>query len=347
MLLVRMSCPVLLCLLTSKSFSQEYVALVRINGNPKWQYASLDGQIIFPGQFTTAGPFSSAGVAAVYEEGKFHVVNLKGQELKPLVDNFELAKNFYGPKAFSCGLIPVKINEKWGYLDSLGGIRIAAIFEQVNEFDGGFAAVRFKKKFLVLTTKGQQIPVDEGVRNVREFSEGLAPFEDADGKAGFIGTDGKIVIPGQFKNTGQFSGGLAWARIDSGLVGFIGRDGNWVIKPTFVKVDNFDPESGMTRVMPDKVWEYIDTKGNVVEVHDTSLFGKFENGLAMGRRKGKVGFFDKTGQWVIAPQFDGARHFKHGYAAARLNKKWGVIDKRGKWVIEPEFDDIEDMERVN
>ena len=55
---------------------------------------------------------------------------------------------------------------------------------------------------------------------------------------------------------------------------------------------------------------------------------------------------DKTGKWVIEPQFEGIRDFKNGYAAAKKGGKWGVINKEGKWIIEPKFEGIKDMERV-
>ncbi|GAH30691.1 unnamed protein product, partial [marine sediment metagenome] len=53
----------------------------------------------------------------------------------------------------------------------------------------------------------------------------------------------------------------------------------------------------------------------------------------------KWGYIDKTGKWVITPQFQWAGSFSEGLAAVRIEGKWGwgYIDKTGKWVIEPQF----------
>jgi hypothetical protein len=60
------------------------------------------------------------------------------------------------------------------------------------------------------------------------------------------------------------------------------------------------------------------------------------------QQDGKVGFIDKTGKIVIAPQFDSASNedgivFSEGLAAVKVSDKWGYIDKSGKFVIPPKF----------
>ena len=50
------------------------------------------------------------------------------------------------------------------------------------------------------------------------------------------------------------------------------------------------------------------------------------------------GYIDKTGKFIIQPQFDSASNFSEGFASVRMNNKWGYIDKTGKFVIQPQFD---------
>ena len=54
---------------------------------------------------------------------------------------------------------------------------------------------------------------------------------------------------------------------------------------------------------------------------------------------GKWGFIDKTGSFVINPQFDFAWSFSDGLAAVRIGDyetgKYGFIDKTGSFVINP------------
>ena len=67
---------------------------------------------------------------------------------------------------------------------------------------------------------------------------------------------------------------------------------------------------------------------------------------------GKCGYIDKTGEFVIEPQFDDADDFSEGLAGVRVGDvrgevgwlkkgKYGFIDKTGKFVIEPQFDDVD------
>lgn len=54
----------------------------------------------------------------------------------------------------------------------------------------------------------------------------------------------------------------------------------------------------------------------------------------------KVGFVDKNGKDVIDARFDAARPFNQGVAAVRVKGKWGYIDHAGAFVIAPEFDAV-------
>lgn len=65
----------------------------------------------------------------------------------------------------------------------------------------------------------------------------------------------------------------------------------------------------------------------------------FKEGLACVSKHGVYGFVDRTGRYVIAPQFAQARGFQEGLAAVRTKDthKWGFINKAGRFVIEPRY----------
>ncbi|KAF0172590.1 MAG: KWG repeat protein [Limisphaerales bacterium] len=64
-------------------------------------------------------------------------------------------------------------------------------------------------------------------------------------------------------------------------------------------------------------------------------------------RKGKYGYRDKHGEFVIEPQFDYAGEFSEGLAVVGLGKfpatKWGYINREGKVVIPAQFDGAHDF----
>ncbi len=72
---------------------------------------------------------------------------------------------------------------------------------------------------------------------------------------------------------------------------------------------------------------------------------------AYDEETGKMGYIDKTGQWVIPPQFDGAYGFRGDYAVVEMAPveddepdRWGrrlaregIIDREGNWALPPEY----------
>ncbi len=65
----------------------------------------------------------------------------------------------------------------------------------------------------------------------------------------------------------------------------------------------------------------------------------FANELYSLKNVTKYGYIDKSGSWVIKPQFDMASSFStsDNIAAVELNNKCGYINKSGEWVIKPKF----------
>ena len=66
----------------------------------------------------------------------------------------------------------------------------------------------------------------------------------------------------------------------------------------------------------------------------------FKQGLLSASSGDKWGYIDKTGSYVINPQFDVAWDFAdNGLARVESDDKWGYIDTTGSYVINPQFDD--------
>jgi hypothetical protein len=76
------------------------------------------------------------------------------------------------------------------------------------------------------------------------------------------------------------------------------------------------------------------------------LSGKFDSAWGLGfapglwpaSSGGKWGYIDATGQWVVDPQFEGARNFADGLAPVIVGGKWGYIDQKGKFLVNPQYD---------
>lgn len=64
-------------------------------------------------------------------------------------------------------------------------------------------------------------------RNVRHYSEGLAPVQAASGKWGFINDKQQWVIQPRFEDANEFQTGKAAVK-QNGKWGFINRRGEWL-----------------------------------------------------------------------------------------------------------------------
>lgn len=310
----------------------------------KWGYANLEGEIIIPAEYEKCYPFSSNGLAVIYDgkERQYHFIDLKNTRLKTDPESFKTKDVFgFNLGGFSDHLFLVEVKGKWGYMNDEGKLAIPAIYDEGSNFNGGHANVKKGKTIVLIDTKGNETTIAAPAVDVKEFSEGLAAIETK-GKFGFINTKGELVIPADFHSVGYFKNGLAWAKSSDEKLGYIDKDGKWVIKPEFEAGKEFDPVSGLARVKKEGKWCYISESGEILNI-DAESYGDFSEGLADGKKGASVGFFDKEGKWVIEPQFQAVRDFHNGYAAARLHGKWGIIDKTGKWTVEPKFDAVKDV----
>lgn len=89
--------------------------------------------------------------------------------------------------------------------------------------------------------------------------------------------------------------------------------------------------------LPDSHAGFIDKTGKLVfSIPDGCSADEFSEGL-VAVRKGKFwGYMNKSGQWVIPPQFKHARRFSQGLAGVYLDRenKFAYIDKGARGVIE-------------
>ncbi len=90
---------------------------------------------------------------------------------------------------------------------------------------------------------------------------------------------------------------------------------------------------------------YRDRSGEFVIPPQFDYAGEFSEGLAvvgLGRFPAtKWGYINLQGQVVIPAQFDGAHDFAEGMAAVSVGGKLGYIDRAGKLAVPPQFDEAQ------
>ena len=207
---------------------------------------------------------------------------------------------------FSEGLVAVKLNGKWGFIDKSGNEVVPLKYDWAGSFS-------------------------EGLANVKLY-----------GKFGFIDKSGKVVVPFEYDDAGAFSEGLArvclFKRIHIDnigmdyLWGFIDKSGDTVIPHLYYRVSDF--HEGLANIGNAIITisePLIDKSNKWVQWPFREYYGDwyFTEGFARvcSHSNHKWGFIDKSKKSVVPPKYDEARHFSEGLAAVSLNGKWGFISR--------------------
>ena len=133
--------------------------------------------------------------------------------------------------------------------------------------------------------------------------------------------------------------------INKGRAGFIDRTGHVVIPPKLRPISSSDPPfyEGLLSLGVSS-GPFLTTKGQVVLDNRFWRIWDFSEGLAAALQTSdsKWGYIDRSGKFVIAPQFpffpEGlVSDFSDGLAAIEVDGKLGYIDHTGAFVIPRQF----------
>jgi|WetSurMetagenome_2_1015567.scaffolds.fasta_scaffold10847_3 hypothetical protein len=295
--------------------------LARVELDGKWGYVNEKGALVVEAQFTEAHDFSE-GLARV--------------ATGPLLDPSYTFKVLITASGY-------------GFIDKTGTMVIRAVWDDAGDFSDGLAAVMQGDACGYIDTKGKPvIPLEFAVAT--PFSEGLAAVGTLDGNEtggswGYVDTTGRWVVgptagpvlAGVADENFQlparrFANGLAPVWLGEPYDHTLPPDGGWNYidttgatrswGPAFRQAGEFSEGLAPVQDGVSGKWGFIDTSGHfaIQPRFDDSItrylrtYGGFHQGLAIAVAGSDVGYIDKTGEWVIEPQFAGGGGFSDGFA---------------------------------
>ncbi len=178
----------------------------------------------------------------------------------------------------------------------------------------GVVTARFKNAGVTLNA---EMPFRNGLSAVAtSFSKDDLNFS-VRSNWGYVNTKCEWVVPGMYAEAHDFSEGLGCVKRGK-LYGFVDATGKEVIPPQFDDVGQDGFTNGLCVVSKGKkdVYFFIDLHGKkAIDADFEGAYG-FHEELAAVRVKGKWGFIDKSGKFVIKPRFFSVGSFNNGLAAA-------------------------------
>ena len=277
------------------------LALVNTTGeNKKWGFIGEDGKFIINAKYKQATVFSEGLAWVVEENAAPSCIDTNGKE-KFKLPNAEMVKIFSESLA---GFMVKSENDenKWGFVDKEGKIKINAQFSDIDNFSEGFCAV-----------------------------------ENRDGKWGYVDNNGKIIINYQFDQAYSFRNKRAIVRLGE-KCGLIDDTGKFVINPQFSYMIE---DNDLYIIRQDDKFGWADKEGKIIINPQFESVWQFKNNKIAPVKSGKsFGYIDKEGKIIINPQFDNAFSLNGKLAMVENSGKFGFIDEKGMYVINPQFDGI-------
>ena len=237
---------------------------------------------------------------------------------------------------FENGLAPVKIDNKWGFIDKMGHEIISPKFNDAMMFENGLAPVKTDDKRGFIDKTGREI-ISPKFNDAKMFENGLAPVK-TDNKWGFIDKTGREIIAPQYNEVVISIDPVTYK------TGY-----NCQLNPDTLIIDGIEGlipksdyvsllEAGLTKIQFDRGQSIIYNINHEITTTKYDQIEWFEGKTYKVKRDGKWGLIDETGREFVTFQYDEIENFKDGFAAVKKDNKWGLIDRTGHEVIAPQYD---------
>jgi hypothetical protein len=230
-----------------------------------------------------------------------------------------------------------------GFIGKDGEVIVPLEFEKVFGFRCGIGRVTSARAQQRFVTRAGTFLLDGGFSWTSDFSDGIG-LAYTGGKPAWLALDatGNVLFESNDESILPFSSGLAAVR-RNGLWGFIDAKGETVIEPRFEAAMAFDGDRA--RVKIDGQLRLIDREGSLVgDAFEWSkgLAHPSSEGMTVVYAVDpfKIGFLGPDGKLAVPFVLDGSRAYAEGTCAASVASRWGFIDKSGTFVIEPQFEDV-------
>ncbi len=228
--------------------------------------------------------------------------------------------------------LPFKQYDSWGFIDTVGFIRVKAEYETVEKFREGLAVVSKDDLYGAINKQGDVI-IPMKYEELYDFYEGTAVCAKG-GKYGMVNTSGEEIMKLEYDDVMEMKNGLAIAEKE-GLFGYYDKNGFEKIEAIYDEVNQF--EEGLAIVSKDGLYGIIDPYGIPVLDFQYDNLIKFNELYYAAETEDGWGIITIEKDTVLDFEMDLIQPVYNGFAYFELDEEYGFLNENGRIAIEVDY----------
>lgn len=243
-----------------------------INEQGKYGLISYEGERLLDTKYDTISALQENAAYIFTKEGGSGILSKDGKVLVDLENPFQelhdMSENYFG----------VKIDDKFGFVDTLGRLRIANRYDSITHFKSGMAAVSLLGRWGYID-KTERLVVQPQFERAYPFSGGLAVVKK-DGKYGMVDKKGETVVSIEYDRIypGQKDRFLVARAVNDGYqVGLVSKTGRALIYPKYDTLE--DLGNGFVIITRKEKYGLLTVEGRstIPLIYDDLLYDAYNN----------------------------------------------------------------------
>lgn len=253
------------------------------NEQGKYGLVTYEGERLLDTKYDTISALQEGTIYTFQKDGHYGIMNRDGEVLVDLDNNFQ---KLYAMSNYYLG---VKIDDKFGFVDTLGRLRIANRYDSISRFQSNMAAIKLL------------------------------------GRWGYIDLHENLVVQPHFEEAHPYSGGLAIVK-KGGKYGMVNKKGETIVSNQFDKIRPSTKDRFIVEQIDEGEEEA--QMGLVSETGHTLIYPKYDsledlgNGYVIISRNGRYGLLTLQGKSTIPLKYD---HIKYD----PYNELYLVLEEQG------------------
>jgi hypothetical protein len=207
-------------------------------------------------QFETIITATTKGDFHIPQEERFDTIyhftegfaKFKSGEKYGFVDslgNIRLVPQYLNTRHFSEGMVAVVLTDKWGFLDKNEKLCIQPYYDEVSDFNNGITVVRRENKFNILNKQGVSLYGDDFDKIIKTYSGNFLLYKN--NKVGMADVFGRELVSTKYEEVIELGNSYIAAK-EHGLWGVLNKKGDIVI-PFNYTIIQYDPEHNLMLTM--------------------------------------------------------------------------------------------------